>query len=57
VAITDPNEKGIIYYGTDYQYIFDLDKSGLKSPRHRDEQFILFQFPVIRVRQNVNIRN
>jgi len=40
MAITDPNEKGIIYYGTDYQYIFDLDKSGLKSPRHRDEQFI-----------------
>jgi len=36
----DPNEKGIIYYGTDYQYIYDLDKSGLKSPRHRDEQFI-----------------
>jgi len=40
VTISDPNEKGIIYYGTDYQYIYDLDKSGLKSPRHRDEQFI-----------------
>jgi hypothetical protein len=36
----DPNQKGTIYYGTDYQYIYDLDKSGLKSPRHRDEQFI-----------------
>ena len=40
MTISDPNEKGIIYYGTDYQYIYDLDKSGLKSPRHRDEQFI-----------------
>jgi hypothetical protein len=36
----DPNQKGAIYYGTDYQYIYDLDKLGLKSPRHRDEQFI-----------------
>jgi len=40
VEISDPNRKGIIYYGTDYQYTYDLDKSGLKSPRHRDEQFI-----------------
>jgi len=37
---TDPNKKGVIYYGTDYQYIYDLDKFGLKSPRHRNEQFI-----------------
>jgi hypothetical protein len=36
----DPNKKSTIYYGTDYQYIYDLDKEGLKSPRHRDEQFI-----------------
>jgi hypothetical protein len=36
----DPNQKGAIYSGTDYQYIYDLDKLGLKSPRHRDEQFI-----------------
>jgi len=36
----DPNKKGIIYYGTDYQYIYELDKFGLKSPRHKDEQFI-----------------
>jgi len=36
----DPNKKGLIYYGTDYQYIEDLDKNGLKSPRHKDEQFI-----------------
>jgi hypothetical protein len=35
-----PNQKGTIYYGTDYQYIYDLDKSGLKSPRHKCEQFI-----------------
>jgi len=40
MKISDPNGKGVIYYGTDYQYIYDLDKSGLKSPRHRDEQFI-----------------
>jgi len=40
VGISDPNKKGVIYYGTDYQYIYDFDKSGLKSPRHRDEQFI-----------------
>jgi len=40
VEISDPNKKGTIYYGTDYQYIYDLDKSGLKSPRHRYEQFI-----------------
>jgi len=40
VKISDPNKKGIVYYGTDYQYINDLDKLGLKSPRHRDEQFI-----------------
>jgi len=37
---TDPNKKGVIYYGTDYQYIYYLDKSGLKSPRYRNEQFI-----------------
>ena len=36
----DPNAQGLIYYGTDYQYINDLDKFGLTSPRHRDEQFI-----------------
>jgi len=40
VKISDPDKKGTIYYGTEYQYIYDLDKSGLKSPRHRDEQFI-----------------
>ena len=40
MEINDPNKKGVIYYGTDYQYIHDLDKLGLKSPRHRDEQFI-----------------
>jgi len=38
--IINPNKKDMIYYGTDYQYIYDLDKFGLKSPRHRDEQFI-----------------
>jgi len=38
--MTDPNKKGTIYYGTDYKYIYELDKLGLKSPRHRDEQFI-----------------
>ena len=36
----DPNWKGLIYYGTDYKYIEDLDKNGLKKPRHKDEQFI-----------------
>jgi hypothetical protein len=40
VKIIDPNAKGMIYYGTDYQYIYELDKSGQKSPRYRDEQFI-----------------
>ena len=40
MAIFDPNAKGVIYYGTDYKYINDLDQFGLKSPRHRDEQFI-----------------
>jgi len=40
VKTEDPNRKGLIYYGTDYQYIFELDKSCLKSPRHRHEQFI-----------------
>ena len=37
---SDPNRKDIIYYGTDYQYIYDLDKFGLQAPRHRNEQFI-----------------
>jgi len=36
----DPNRKGLIYYGTDYKYIEDLDNNGLKKPRHKDEQFI-----------------
>jgi hypothetical protein len=40
MKISGPNKKGLIYYGTDYQYINDLDQFGLKSPRHRDEQFI-----------------
>jgi len=40
VKMSYPNRNGTIYYGTDYQYIYDLDKFGLKSPRHRDEQFI-----------------
>jgi len=40
MEILDPNTKGLIYYGTDYKYINDLDQFGLKSPRHRDEQFI-----------------
>jgi len=40
MQLCDPNKKGTIYYGTDYQYIYELDKLGLKSPRHRDEQFI-----------------
>jgi hypothetical protein len=40
MKVYDPNKKGIIYYGTDYQYIYELDNSGLKSPQHRDEQFI-----------------
>jgi hypothetical protein len=40
MKVCDPNKKGIIYYGTDYQYIYELDKSGLKTPRHRNEQFI-----------------
>jgi len=38
--MNDPNKKGVIYYGTDYQYIYELDKFGLKSPRHKNEQFI-----------------
>jgi len=38
--VIDPNKKSVIYYGTDYQYIYDLDKFGLKFPRHRNEQFI-----------------
>jgi len=37
---SDPNKKGTIYYGTEYKYIIDLDRSGLESPRHRDEQYI-----------------
>jgi len=36
----NPNEEGIIYYGTDFQYINDLDKNGLTKPRKRDEQYI-----------------
>lgn len=36
----NPNDTGLIYYGTDYQYILDLDKMGLQSPRHRNEQYI-----------------
>lgn len=36
----DPNQKGLIYYGTDIKYIYDLDKNGLDKPRVRDEQYI-----------------
>jgi hypothetical protein len=36
----NPNKKGLIYYGTDYKYIEDLDKNILSNPRHREEQFI-----------------
>jgi uncharacterized protein YaaQ len=40
MKIYDPNQNGTSYYGSDYQYIYNLDKSGLKSPRYRDEQYI-----------------
>jgi len=36
----NPNEEGIIYYGTDFEYLNDIDKNGLIKPHKRDEQYI-----------------
>jgi len=36
----NPNDEGIIYYGTDFEYLDDLDKNGLNKPRKRNEQYI-----------------
>lgn len=36
----NPNQKGLIYYGTDIKYLENLDKNGLDRPRVRDEQYI-----------------
>jgi len=36
----NPNEEGIIYYGTGFEYLNDIDKNGLTKPRKRDEQYI-----------------
>lgn len=36
----NPNESGLIYYGTDISYLAELDNVGMNKPRHRDEQYI-----------------
>jgi hypothetical protein len=38
--VINPNESGLIYYGTDIKYLEELDNVGLDKPRHRDEQYI-----------------
>ena len=38
--MNDPNSKDLIYYGTEFKFIEELDRCGLKSPRFRKEQYI-----------------
>jgi hypothetical protein len=36
----NPNECGLMYYGTDISYLCELDNVGMNKPRHREEQYI-----------------